>query len=207
MTQQQEKLSAFIDGELNQGDDVSSLVKEISTDKDNLEKWKRYHLVRDQLRNENVTDIQFDLSANIAAAIENELPIVAPKRRWTELPVVASVIPLVKQSGQLAVAACVTAVMIFSFQTYNTPEETTPFLTAPPVAGPQGGLRPVNLEQTRNVQRDDMAILLEQRRQINALIEDHQRQLKLKNTGLVDGKTQEKNSEVEVKETSTAQQP
>jgi sigma-E factor negative regulatory protein RseA len=207
MTQQQEKLSAFLDGELNQGEDVGSLVREISADSESLEKWKRYHLVRDQLRNETVSDIQFDISANIAAAIDKELPIVAPKRKWTELPVVASVIPLVKQSGQLAVAACVTAVMIFSFQTYNTPEETTPFLTAPPVAGPQGGLRPVNLEQTRNVQRDDMAILLEQRRQINALIEDHQRQLKLKNTGVVEGKTSEKDTEENKVENSTSQQP
>lgn len=207
MTQQQEKLSAFIDGELHQNEDVDSLIKKISSDSDSLDKWKRYHLVRDHLRNEKVTDINFDISASVAAAIENELPIVAPKRRWSELPVVASVIPLVKQSGQLAVAACVTAVMIFSFQTYNTPEETTPFLTAPPVAGPQGGLRPVNLEQTRNVQRDDMAILLEQRKQINALIEDHQRQLKLKNTGTVDGKAKVIDTEETNEKSTDEQQP
>jgi sigma-E factor negative regulatory protein RseA len=90
---------------------------------------------------------------------------------------------LVKQSGQLAVAACATAVMIFSYQSYNQPEESQPFLAAPTQFGPQGGLAPVSLNTSQSVDREGMAILLEQQRQINAIIEDHQRQLKLKNAG------------------------
>ncbi|WP_412971158.1 sigma-E factor negative regulatory protein [Glaciecola sp. MF2-115] len=181
MTQEQEKLSAFVDGEHNDSDIAHSLTQ----DTELADKWKRYHLVRDCIRNEVSTDIHFDISAQIAKQLENELPMVTPKRTWRELPVVSSVIPLIKQSGQLAVAACATAVMIFSYQSYNQPEETQPFLTAPTEFGPQGGLAPVSLNTSDSVDREGMAILLEQQRQINALIEDHQRQLKLKNTGQV----------------------
>ncbi len=179
MTQQQEKLSAFIDGEIED----SELVKSLTQDPELSDKWKRYHLVRDCMRNEMSTDINYDISAQIAKQLEGELAMVAPKRTWRELPVIASVIPLIKQSSQLAVAACVTAVTIFSIQTYNQPEATQPFLTAPPGVGVQGGLAPVSLSTNNTVDREGMAILLEQQRQINALIEDHQRQLKLKNAG------------------------
>lgn len=181
MTQQQEKLSAFVDGE---NDDLE-LVKSLIQDPELSDKWKRYHLVRDCMRNELSTDIHYDISAQVAKQLESELAMVAPKRTWRELPVLATVIPLIKQSGQLAVAACVTAVMIVSYQTYNQPTETQPFLTAPPEFGPQGGLAPVSLSTSNTVDREGMAILLEQQRQINALIEDHQRQLKLKNAGQI----------------------
>ncbi len=178
MTQQQEKLSAFLDGEGHDSDVINGL----TSDAELADKWKRYHLIRDCMRNEMTSDLSFDISAQVASKLEGELPMVAPKPSWKELPVVASVIPLVKQSGQLAVAACVTAVMIFSYQSYNQPEESQPFLTAP-TNGPLGGLAPVSLSSSNGVNRDDMARLLEQQRQINALIEDHQRQIRLKNAG------------------------
>ena len=178
MTQQQEKLSAFLDGEGHDSDVINGL----TSDAELADKWKRYHLIRDCMRNEMTSDLNFDISAQVASKLEGELPIVAPKPSWKELPVVASVIPLVKQSGQLAVAACVTAVMIFSYQSYNQPEESQPFLTAP-TNGPLGGLAPVSLSSSNGVNRDDMARLQEQQRQINALIEDHQRQIRLKNAG------------------------
>lgn len=201
MTQQQEKLSAFLDGEVEQGAESSSVIDSLVADAESLEKWKRYHLMRDCLRNEQANDVHFDVSASVAKALESELSIVAPKAKWTDIPIVANIVPLVKQSGQLAVAACVTAVMIFSYQSYNQTEDT-PFLSAPPVAAPQGGLAPVSLEQTRNVPRNDMATLLEQRRQLNALIEDHARQLKLKSTGTAEQATAEKN-ELETSENNT----
>ncbi len=179
MTQQHEKLSAFVDGEHQDSEIALSLTQNPEL----ADKWKRYHLVRDCIRNEMSADVHFDVSAQIAKQLESELTMVAPKRTWRELPVVATVIPLIKQSGQLAVAASVTAVMIFSYQSYNQPEESQPFLTAPTGFGPQGGLAPVSLNSSESVDREGMAILLEQQRQINALIEDHQRQLKLKNAG------------------------
>lgn len=176
MTQEIEKLSAIVDGEW----DDSSNTRHIIEDPILQQKWKSYHLTRDLLRNDMSTDIAFDVSRKIAAALEDELAIVAPKRSWRELPVICAVVPMLKQSGQLAMVASVTAMVIFGYQTYNQPEITQPFTTAPPVIGPQGGLAPVSLQQTRSIEQDRMQQLMEQRRQINALIEDHQRQLKFK---------------------------
>jgi sigma-E factor negative regulatory protein RseA len=180
MTQQQEKLSAFIDGEAEDAKLVDSLLN----DDELSDKWKRYHLVRDCMRKEMSADVNFDISAAVASQLESELAIVAPKRTWRELPVVASVIPLMKQSGQLAVAACVTAVMIFGYQSYNAPEDTQPFLTAP-TSGPLGGLAPVSLSSNESIDQEGMALLLERQRQLNALIEDHQRQIRLKNASMI----------------------
>ncbi|WP_371195794.1 sigma-E factor negative regulatory protein [Glaciecola sp. SC05] len=176
MTQKIEKLSAIVDGEW----DETSHTNQIIEDPILQQKWKSYHLTRDLLRNDMSSDVTFDVSSKIADALENELSIVAPKRSWQELPIVSAVIPMLKQSGQLAMVASVTAMVIFGYQTYNQPEVTQPFTTAPPVIGPQGGLAPVSLQQTRSIEQDRMQQLLEQRRQINALIEDHQRQLKFK---------------------------
>lgn len=195
MTQQQENLSAFIDGE-HQGDD-SALVNALKQDAELQDKWRRYHTIRDGLRGELPADMGIDIASSIAAAIADEPAIVAPKRRLRDLPVVGSVVPLFKQSGQFLVAASVAAVAILGVQNYNTtPQIDEPLMTAPPISGrPQGGLAPVSLEQTRPVERTDMATLLEQRRQINALIADHERQLQLKQAQMQDSTATEQPAE------------
>lgn len=178
MTQQQENLSAFIDGELDVTND--QLITEIQHDEELRAKWQRYHMIRDGLRGELGQSTNFDIAASVAQAIQDEPAIVAPKKRMRDLPVIGSVVPLFKQSGQFLVAASVAAVVILGVQNYNHQDVAEPFSTAPPISGrPQGGLTPVSLEQTRTVQRNDMAALLEQRRMINALIADHQNQLKM----------------------------
>ncbi|MGB3725552.1 MAG: RseA family anti-sigma factor [Glaciecola sp.] len=187
MTQEYENVSAMVDGEELKGNEQSALTKNIIGDPVLKAKWQSYHLTRDLLRNDMSADMNFDISDKVAAALEDELSIVAPKPGWRDLPVVSAVLPIMKQSGQLAMVACVTALVIFGFQTYNKPEASTPFNTAPPVLGPQGGMAPVSLQRSNSLQgsssaqQDRMTQLLEQRRQINALIQDHERQLKLKN--------------------------
>jgi sigma-E factor negative regulatory protein RseA len=177
MTQKYENVSAMLDGEsVDEG-----FSKALVDDPALRAKWRSYHLTRDLMRNDMSSDLKFDISEKVAEALNDELSIVAPKPTWRDSPVVSAVIPIVQQSGQWAMVACVTALVIFGFQTYNQPEETVPFNTAPPALGPQGGIAPVSL-QTNNVsQQDRMSQLLEQRRQINALIQDHQRQQRLKN--------------------------
>lgn len=202
MTQQQENFSAFVDGE--QAGNNDELIKSISRDPELSAKWQRYHVIRDGLRGELADEPSFDIAANIAQAIEQEPAILAPKRRIADIPVIGQVIPLVKQSGQLLVAASVAAVAILGFQNFNsqTVEETQPFVTAPPLSGPQGGLAPVSLEQTRPVTRNDMAALLEQRRQLNALIADHERQLQIQHA-----QVQGNNAEAEEQSDDSNQQP
>ena len=61
----------------------------------------------------------------------------------------------------------------------NQPEPTEPFSTFE-TPGRIGGLSPVSLEQTRTLPRNDMSVVLEKKRKINAIIADHEQQIQLK---------------------------
>ncbi|WP_026377001.1 sigma-E factor negative regulatory protein [Aestuariibacter salexigens] len=178
MTQQQEHLSAIIDGE-HQDD---ALIASIASDSQLAERWHRYHVVRAALRKEMPLNGHFDISASVADALEQEPVVLAPKRRWYSVPGAAQIAPLLKQGGQFAIAASVAVAVVFGVQTYNQPESQEPFITAPPVPGVgiQGGLAPVSLQQTRAVPQTDA---VEQRQRINAFLTDHQQQLRLKHAG------------------------
>lgn len=176
MTQQQEKLSAFMDGEV----DGSSIVDDISANEELQSKWRRYHVIRSGLRKEASVGANLDITAQVAAALEDEPAIVAPKKsRWRSVPVLGNVVPFAKQSGQFAVAASVAVAVILGVQQFNQPAPSEPFMTAPTVA-PQGGLAPVSLEKSRTLPRNDMNVVLEKKRKINALIADHEQQVRLK---------------------------
>ena len=183
MTQQHEKLSAFMDGEL----DDSGLVDSIKNDSESLAKWRSYHVIRSGLRKEASVMPEFDITAQVAAALEQEPTVLAPKSKWKSLPVVNKVVPLLRQSGQLAVAASVAAAVILGVQQVNQqPAAEEPFTTfqTPVIPGmPQAGMAPVSLEQSNilpNNRAGDSDALLQKRRQINALLADHEQQLKLK---------------------------
>jgi len=176
MTQQQEKLSAFMDGEI-EGNDIIDAIKH---DEALQAKWQRYHVYRGAMRKEASVAPQLDITASVAAALENEPAIVAPKKsRWRSIPVIGNVVPFAKQSGQFAVAASVAVAVILGVQQFNQPVPTEPFETFDTIM-PQGGLAPVSLEQTRALPRNDMNEMLETKRKINALIADHEQQVKLK---------------------------
>lgn len=191
MTQSKfENLSAFIDGESNE----SSVVEQLKADKESQDKWSRYHLVRDCLREEVAPTLQFDIADNIAKALEQEPAIVAPKTQKSSIPVLGNVVPMLRQGGQFAIAASVAVAMILGYQQINQPQVDPTLNTAPTlgVGGINGGLSPVSLEQTRSLQQSDF---VEQKRKINALLEDHQQQLLLKSTQAekeVEEKEQEK---------------
>ncbi|MBR9790807.1 MAG: transcriptional regulator [Gammaproteobacteria bacterium] len=183
MTQQHEKLSAFMDGEL----DDNGFVDSIKNDSESLAKWRSYHVIRSGLRKEASVMPEFDITAQVAAALEQEPTVLAPKSKWKSLPVVNKVVPFLRQSGQLAVAASVAAAVILGVQQVNQqPAAEEPFTTfqTPVIPGmPQAGMAPVSLEQSNilpNNRAGDSDALLQKRRQINALLADHEQQLKLK---------------------------
>jgi len=183
MTQQHEKLSAFMDGEL----DDNGFVDSIKNDSESLAKWRSYHVIRSGLRKEASVMPEFDITAQVAAALEQEPTVLAPKSKWKSLPVVNKVVPLLRQSGQLAVAASLAAAVILGVQQVNQqPAAEEPFTTfqTPVIPGmPQAGMAPVSLEQSNilpNNRAGDSDALLQKRRQINALLADHEQQLKLK---------------------------
>jgi sigma-E factor negative regulatory protein RseA len=182
MSQKFENLSALIDGENSQfdlpGNDVITAVK---NDQELLQKWHSYHVIRYGLRKELPMQMQFDIAANVALALESEPAILAPKKTWRDVPLVSSVIPFVKQGSQMAIAASVAVAMIIGVQQFNQSDADEPFNSAAPILGIPGGLSPVSFEQTHSVPQNDM---VEQKRRINAYIADHQQQMQLKSVEL-----------------------
>ena len=200
MTQKFENLSTFVDGEVQ--DD--NLITSLQNDQDMSAKWQRYHLIRHGLRKEMPAQADFDISAAVAQAIEQEPAILAPKRTWRDIPVVASVVPFARQGGQFAIAASVAVAMVLGVQQLNQPEDEQPFNAAPATLPfVEGGLSPVSLEQARPVQRVDV---MEQRRRINAYLNDHNQQLRLKASGL-DTDTEQSAVESEVQKDDSEQTP
>ena len=176
MTQQQEKLSAFMDGET----DTAEIMEAILNDEELKAKWQRYHVIRSGLRKEATVAPEMDITAAVAAALDSEPTVMAPKRSgWKSLPLIGNVVPFAKQSGQFAVAASVAVAVILGVQQMNQPEPTEPFSTFE-TPGRIGGLSPVSLEQTRTLPRNDMSVVLEKKRKINAIIADHEQQIQLK---------------------------
>lgn len=199
MTQRNiENLSAYMDGD-NQEE---GFLEELKNDAELQEKWHRYHIIRDGLKQELPTELNLDLSDKIAQALENEPTIMAPvapkeeqKSESVTEPAKVSwlatwfgkasndeqgkVKPMAQQTGQFAIAASVAIAVILGYQQFNQPVAEQPFNAAPtiPVTGIQGGLSPVSLEQTRTVPRTDV---VEQRRRLNAYMNDHTQQVRHK---------------------------
>lgn len=173
MSQKIENLSALVDGELHD----EQLLDAIKNDAELASKWQSYHIIRDGLRKEMAAQINIDIAANVAAALASEPAILAPKKSWRDLPLIGSVVPFAKQGGQMAVAASVAVAMIIGVQQFNQADVEQPFNSAPALLGIQGGLSPVSLEQTRTLPRADAS---EQRRVINAYLNDHKQQLRFK---------------------------
>lgn len=171
-----EHLSALMDGEHDSNEIIASVHKDPSM----RASWERYHLVRATLRKEVPEHIHLDIATAVASAIDAEPAIVAPKKSgWRSLPGVAQVLPLVSNGGQYAVAAAVALAVVMGVQQLNQPDEIMPGGDAMPFGiGVQGGLSPVSLERTEPA--NPRQELLEEKRRINALLNDHQQQMRLK---------------------------
>lgn len=105
-----EKLSAFLDGELN-GDEHRGVLNSMHADGDILTRFERYQLISDALRN-NLPDVTLHgLVGRVSQALEHEPVVLAPRRRgwWAQ--------PLAKQAVGMAVAATIATVAILSLHT------------------------------------------------------------------------------------------
>jgi len=187
----QEWVSAAVDGEIDE-----QTLAELAADKDSHEQWRDYHMIGDAMRGELPKTIHLDLSANIAAAIENEPTIIAPVKRETPNDVkvktagLSNVIPMFKQFGQYAIAASVALVAVVGVQNYGHQESAIdasplPVLNTRPLVG---SVTPVSL-QTGPVQQNQSFTndqVMEQRQRINAYIQDHMLQQRLNNGVQID---------------------
>ena len=149
--------------------------------------WRHYHLIGDVIRDEIPPTLQLDLSAQIDDVLQNEPTILAPNRLEAKVKVFntfkAKVVQLVKPLGQLAIAASAAGLMIIGVQqnTADNNEIITPnqIVQTTPLAG---FANPVSFNYQQPVQPQKQAVLeqkIEQQRRFQALLSDHQQQIKL----------------------------
>lgn len=184
----QEWVSAAVDGEVEE-----QVLAELAADKDSHGQWRDYHMIGDAMRGELPKMFDLDLSANIAAAIDAEPTLIAPKRveptQAAPVKKSAGIIPLFKQFGQYAIAASVALVAVVGVQNYNQTSELDasplPVLNTRPLIG---SASPVSL-QTGPVQKNQSYTneqVMEQRHRINTYIQDHMLQQRLNNSANID---------------------
>lgn len=104
-----EKLSALLDGELDQTEQ-ELLFRKISSDPALRKTWERYLLMRSIMRNELGINLSMTLADRVFESIEREPAILAPQRRT------ASIRSLGRIAGSLAIAASVAVVSIIGLQ-------------------------------------------------------------------------------------------
>ncbi|WP_434952677.1 sigma-E factor negative regulatory protein [Shewanella sp. HL-SH4] len=176
----QEWVSAAVDGEVD-----DKTLAQLASDVESHQEWQRYHMIGDTMRGELPAAIDLDITASIAAAIALEPTIMAPKASQSEQGAVvtankpSNVVSLFKQFGQYAIAASVALVAIVGVQSYNQdPESPLPVFNTRPLVGT---MSPVSLQTgpVANQQGYSNEQVLEQRRRVNAYIQDHMLQQRL----------------------------
>ena len=184
---QKEQLSALMDGETLDNE----LLTELSRSSELQETWESYHLIRDSLRGDTSEVLHFDISSRVMAAIENEpvriptaplIPEAQPApHQWQKMPFWNKVRPWASSLTQMGVAACVSLAVIVGVQHYNgQPDSSQPespvFNTLPMM----GKASPVSLGVPSDASAGNgQQQVQEQRRRINAMLQDYELQRRL----------------------------
>lgn len=172
-----ESISAFLDNY-----DLEGLsVEDLKQDQQQVETWGRYHMIGDIMRGETGEYVMPDLANDIAVAIAAEPTVLAPQKTPSlTSKVKAKVIQLAKPAGQFAIAASAAGLMVLGVQQANVVEEEplVPSQVFQPM--PFGGVAdPVsyNFEPASiNQQKQE---LIKRQQKLQAILMDHQKQIKL----------------------------
>jgi sigma-E factor negative regulatory protein RseA len=184
---QKEKLSALMDGETLDNELLSALSKDATLQ----QSWESYHLIRDTMRGDVGEVVHFDIAARVAAAIEKEpahkvttlIPEAQPEpERWERMPFWTKVRPWAAQLTQVGVAACVSLAVIVGVQHYNQPQQDSGLQSDSPVFNTlpmMGKASPVSLGVPADNANTTNTAQQEQRRRVNALLQDYELQRRL----------------------------
>lgn len=172
-----ETVSGLVD---NYQQDIEKL-DSILNDELLAQRWENYHLIGDVLRDEVPSEIQLDLSEQIAQAIAEEPTVLAPKRHKIIQKAKEKVIQLSKPFGQVAIAASAAGLMIFGVQQTSVVENDSIIPNHQVVQTvPFGGIAdPVSLNYQTPDRAAQKQAYVEQQRRFQALLADHQQQVKL----------------------------
>lgn len=172
-----EAASSIVDND-QQNDE---LFDEILNDSHLSATWQRYHLMGDVMRGETSDVINFDLSSQIASAIADEPTILAPRTSNNFVgKLKAKVVLFAKPFGQMAIAASAAGLMVMGVQQNSA--DTDALLPASQVVKtmPFGGVaEPVSLNFQQTSRSSEKQAFVEQQRRFQALLSDHQQQIKL----------------------------
>lgn len=143
--------------------------------------WERYHLIGDIMRDDTTDSIALDLSNNIAAAIADEPTVLAPKASVTFADKAkAKVIQFAKPFGQMAIAASAAGLMVLGVQTNVAENEVITPAQQVVQTIPLGGIAdPVSFNYNTPDRASKKQAYIEQQRRFQALLADHQQQIKL----------------------------
>jgi len=183
-----EKLSALMDGELVD----KALIVELEHDQQSQQSWKHYHLIGDVMRGDAPEKPEWNIAESVAMALENEpthstVTQLEQHQRIETQPTPAQArrqLPAwLNQFGQVAMAACVSLVVILGVQQYGGSDAATPENDALPVLQTipfAGSAEPVSLTRSSVEQSSsNEANVQEQRRRIHAMLQDYELQLRL----------------------------
>jgi sigma-E factor negative regulatory protein RseA len=180
-----ETISSLVDNYRATDQESEQAIDDILKDEHLSSTWQRYHLIGDVIRDEIPPALQLDLSAQIAGALQDEPTILAPNRVEGKSTnnFKAKVVQLFKPLGQLAIAASAAGLMIIGVQqnVADNNEIITPnqIVQTKPLAG---FANPVSFNYQQPVKPQKQVALeqrIEQQRRFQALLSDHQQQIKL----------------------------
>ena len=170
----------------------SELLNELERSSEMQKTWESYHLIRDSMRGDTADVLHFDISARVMAAIQDEpvrqtaplIPEAQPApHQWQKMPFWKKMRPWAAQLTQMGVAACVSLAVIVGVQHYNGQSETsqqpeTPVFNTLPMMGKAS---PVSLgvPSDATASGGQQQQVQEQRRRINAMLQDYELQRRL----------------------------
>ncbi len=190
-----QQLSALMDGEMVD----KLLIQELANDRESIETWKNYHLIGDVMRGDAPERPEWNIAESVALALENEpahtpynanvtnldsVRVVeeqpAPHKARRQLP------KWLSPFGQVAVAACVSLIAIIGVQQYGSSgspaaDQPFPVLQTVPLSG---SVEPVSLTRESVERPNAESSVQEQRRRVNAMLQDYELQLRLNSESL-----------------------
>ena len=156
-----ERLSIWMDDP--QAD--AATLEQLLADSALQQQYSRYRLIGDSLRDELKGPLALDLSDRIMAALDDEPTVLAPKALRSSLWQ-RRLLPLLRQSSQLAVAASVAALVVVGVQQFNQPTQglPSPILETRPFGG---AATPVSMHMPLSTSEQAQQVA-EQRRRLQA---------------------------------------
>lgn len=178
--EQQEKLSSFMDGEIE-------TLSDISLDEENQQCWYRYHMIRNVMKKElHPTTLNLNIVNAVAKAIAEENVLLSQPSKDEIAKVPTLQLMWVKSQdvfakfAQVGLAACVTLAIIAGVQYYQNSDDSEkyPVLNTVPIGvnvSPVGGISPTESAH------DEESKLMDQNQynKVKLLIQDYELQKRL----------------------------